>query len=78
MVSSAVALIFFVLLAAKAFVWAVIAFIASFVLSLVLDWARDDKIQQWLDRIVWGRLTEQRYESEKIEQQELQKALGMA
>ena len=68
---------FLVLLAVKAFVWATIAFIVSFVLALVLDWAREDNIQQWLDRTIWGKRENSRYENEEIEQQELQKALGM-
>ena len=60
----------------SAFILAGLFFIVAMVIAYFLESGRPDNIQQWLERCIWGNLKDERYESEKVEQEQLNVALG--
>ncbi|WP_354677517.1 T6SS effector BTH_I2691 family protein [Cupriavidus plantarum] len=55
--------------------WGIAAAIVLLVVAGLLAWLVDDKIQDWLERCIWGSLTSERYGDSDVEMKELSVAL---
>ena len=45
-------------------------------IGILIEFIKDNPIQDWLERCPWGNLTDQRYRDIRVEQAELIKALN--
>ena len=56
--------------------WGLIAVIALIAWAFIMNYLIDNKLQDWLERCIWGNLVEKRYNNLDLEMSELKVATG--
>lgn len=63
------------LLGTLALPWIIAILVALVAVAIIIEYFKDNPVQDWLERCPWGVLAEERYPDSATEQAELAKAL---